>query len=346
MRHKLHFTIALLAPLFLTGCGTNQSVSSAHSKPTQSKSHTKPSHHHTTTPPQKTSKYGFRFGKSLGGYLGVVIENAPQARPQSGLRQASYVWEILAEGGITRYLALFSHNATKIGPVRSTRIYFDQLAHGYNVPFAHAGGNVDALNYIPYYHIQNLDQIYGAGPYFWRSSKRPVPHNLYTSTTLLMKGVAAKGYHLAQIPSFPKSKTLAGGHKIKKVTLTYANNPPVYVYQPGWSFQGQTWIRSINGQTEKSLSNQNITASNVLIFGVPIAPDPDPHTPGSIKMIWQGKSGSGYLLRNGREYRITWHMNQNYQLSVTRHGSRVPLTKGNHTWFEVVPTLSDVHFTP
>ncbi len=53
---------------------------------------------------------------------GVMIENTPWARPQAGLSNAGVVFEAIAEGGITRFLALYQDTAPKnVGPIRSSR---------------------------------------------------------------------------------------------------------------------------------------------------------------------------------------------------------------------------------
>ena len=54
-----------------------------------------------------------------------MIENHKEARPQSGLSSADVIFETVAEGGITRFLAIFyCQNASYVGPVRSARMYF------------------------------------------------------------------------------------------------------------------------------------------------------------------------------------------------------------------------------
>src|SRR5690606_38268173 len=62
--------------------------------------------------------------------VGVMINNHSSARPQSGLSQADIVYEILAEGPITRFIA-FYHSETPevVGPVRSAREYYGKLAN-------------------------------------------------------------------------------------------------------------------------------------------------------------------------------------------------------------------------
>ncbi len=80
----------------------------------------------------------------------VMIENHQDSRPQSGLQTADIVYEAVAEGGITRFMGVFycgqvagSHaNKYDVGPVRSARTYFLDLASEYSdYPlYNHVGG--------------------------------------------------------------------------------------------------------------------------------------------------------------------------------------------------------------
>src|SRR5581483_1401572 len=113
----------------------------------------------------------------------VVVENHPDARPQSGLSQADVVYEALAEGGITRFLAIFqSQDVKSIGPVRSARTYFNDWAQEWGAVYAHVGGNSDALALIKagIPGVSDADQFFN-DPYFTRISSRRPPHNTYTS---------------------------------------------------------------------------------------------------------------------------------------------------------------------
>ncbi|HOZ81154.1 MAG TPA: DUF3048 domain-containing protein [Candidatus Woesebacteria bacterium] len=82
--------------------------------------------------------------------LMVMIENHSDSRPQSGLQNADIVYEAVAEGGITRFMGVFYCNAAKgaeskydLGPVRSARTYFLDLASEYSdYPlYTHVGGS-------------------------------------------------------------------------------------------------------------------------------------------------------------------------------------------------------------
>ncbi len=132
--------------------------------------------------------------------LGVMIENHKEARPQSGLSSADVVYEVVAEGGITRFLAIFyCQDASYIGPVRSARIYFLKLleAYGNNPLYAHVGGAntpgpADALGYIKelgWSSLNDMNQFSVPFPYFWRDYERlpgrATEHTVYSATKKL-----------------------------------------------------------------------------------------------------------------------------------------------------------------
>lgn len=133
--------------------------------------------------------------------LGVMIENHEEARPQSGLSSADVVYEAVAEGGITRFLAVYyCQDAGQIGPVRSARTYFlDFISeYGANPLYAHVGGAnmpgpADALSQIESYGWEgynDLNQFSIGFPTFWRDYDRlgrtvATEHTMYSTTTKL-----------------------------------------------------------------------------------------------------------------------------------------------------------------
>lgn len=131
--------------------------------------------------------------------VAVMVENHPDSRPQAGLDKASVVYEAIAEGGITRFLAVFgTHEAEKVGPVRSARTYYVDWAHGFDAFYAHVGGNMDALQKIPKDKIYDLDQFRYSAPY-WRELKKGVAleHTMFTSTPKLRDQAAKNKYPTA-----------------------------------------------------------------------------------------------------------------------------------------------------
>lgn len=134
----------------------------------------------------------------------VMIENSLDARPQSGLDQASVVFEALAEGGVTRFMALYQDTQPDyIGPVRSARPYFIQWLMGFDAAYAHVGGSPDALSDINAWGVKDLNQFYNAGAY-QRISSRYAPHNVYTSIAQLNQVEAQKGYGKANYTGFTR----------------------------------------------------------------------------------------------------------------------------------------------
>jgi hypothetical protein len=104
-----------------------------------------------------------------------MIENSPDARPQSGLQDAGVVVEAIAEGGITRFLTLFQESQPQyIGPVRSLRPYYIDFAAPFQAGIAHVGGSPEALSRVRNGSYRDLDQFFNSA-YFSRISARPAP---------------------------------------------------------------------------------------------------------------------------------------------------------------------------
>lgn len=129
--------------------------------------------------------------------IAITIDNNEGAKPQIGLGKANLVIEAPVEGGITRFLAIFadSEDIKKIGPVRSARPYFLDWTKEFNALYCHVGGSPESLKLIKQGTVLDLDQYYKSR-YYWRSSKRPRPHNVFTSSELLNK--ALKNYSLTE----------------------------------------------------------------------------------------------------------------------------------------------------
>lgn len=98
----------------------------------------------------------------------VMVNNAPQARPQSGLSYADVLFEVLAEGEITRLVAVYQskHWDGPIGPVRSIRPYYINLGKMMDAVPVHAGGSPDAYTELSAQKLEHMDEITNAGPFF------------------------------------------------------------------------------------------------------------------------------------------------------------------------------------
>jgi hypothetical protein len=119
--------------------------------------------------------------------LAVKIENSVSSRPQAGLEQADIVYEELAEGGITRFLAVFHcTDAESLGPIRSARLVDPDILREYvPVLFAYSGGNPLVKDKVETTEgVVNLR--HGShGDAYKRKSGRKAPHNLFSSSSAL-----------------------------------------------------------------------------------------------------------------------------------------------------------------
>jgi hypothetical protein len=129
---------------------------------------------------------------------GIMIENSPDARPQSGLQDAGVVYEAIAEAGITRFLAVFQDSRPGyIGPVRSLRPYYLDFATPYQASIAHVGGSPEALATVRNGHYRDIDQFFNS-KYYTRIKSRTAPHNVYTNFDWLDQLNQSKGYNKSE----------------------------------------------------------------------------------------------------------------------------------------------------
>ena len=270
--------------------------------------------------------------------IAVVIDNyAPDARPQAGLNRASLVFETVAEGGITRFMAVYlEKDAPVIGPVRSARIYFDAWAAGLQAIYAHAGGNNDALAEIPSISsIANVDGL-GAGTAFWRSDDRLAPHNLYTDT----RGLRASGNDgtNVQTPVLPHKAPAALQARPKHGWIHIEFSGPDYAVQYRYDPICNCYLRSMGGQPHRdAFSHRQIAPANVVVLFAGVVADPASDTPGSVSVQTSGE-GQALYFRDGGLVQGTWQKaSETGPLVLLDAQSRPVALDPGQTWFEVVP---------
>lgn len=135
----------------------------------------------------------------------IMIENSPDARPQSGLDEAGVVYEAIAEGGITRFMAIFQEAKPQyIGPVRSLRMTYAEFAKPYQCSIAHVGGSGNALDLVRgNSEFRDIDQFFNDDSY-WRITSRWAPHNVYTSFNSLDSLNQGLGYNTSVFEGFKR----------------------------------------------------------------------------------------------------------------------------------------------
>lgn len=277
----------------------------------------------------------------------VVIENHPDARPQSGLDKASIVYETLAEGGITRFLAVFQENeAEEIGPVRSARIYFLDWALEYDALFAHVGGNIAALDAIGPLKIQDINQFWSAN-YFWRDNSRYAPHNVYTTTDKLRAAGEKAKYpsasNFAGI-SFKEDRSLAERPQTASFTVDFSGG----LYNPTYTYDRNTnsWLRSQVGIPFKDKkTGAQVAPKNVIVefTGFSYGTSRDGAQLTTIKTTGSGRA---LFYIDGEQIEGTWEKASKSSKTIFKDtlGNEVKLNPGQ-TWIEVVPQGNGVSYS-
>lgn len=272
----------------------------------------------------------------------VIIENHPDARPQSGLSQAGVVYEALAEGGITRFQAFFlDARPAVIGPVRSLRTYFVDWALEFNAPVAHAGGNADALDLVGPLKMKDMNALSFASDAFYRARDRNVAseHTLYTSSDKLDALMTRLGF--AKPASFTISPRKADApnpsppHPSIHINFSYNGYQVDYTYDP----QTNDYARNLAGtpHVDRNTGAQ-IHVKNLIIEYTPTSYGFTRTGEQTVIMQTVGQ-GKALVFRDGDVAVGTWskasHSARTQLLDAT--GVEIPLNAGN-TWYSVIPT--------
>ena len=263
--------------------------------------------------------------------VGIMIDNHPDARPQVGLVAAKIVYEAPAEGGITRYFAIFdaSQNIEKVGPVRSARPYFIDWLEEYTGLYMHCGGSPEGLVKIETDKIFDLNEMFN-GRYFWRDELRAAPHNLYSSSDLWNKYLAA---HNEKNKPFNNSWKFGDLNVTSTELVKSISIPFVSDYTVGFNFDGgfQQYTRSINNELQVE-NNIPLVADNIVIQYVKTQIVDDYGR----KEITTSGSGDLRVLRDGMMVRGTWKKENNRTRWYDQNGVEINLKPGK-IWVEIVP---------
>lgn len=271
-----------------------------------------------------------------------MVENQAKARPQDGLQHADIVYEILAEGEITRFVAVYqSQEAEVIGPVRSIRPYFVQLGYGLDSLVVHAGWSQDAMNELVAKKVNHFDEVYGDGAYYWRDKTRKAPHNLYSSTELIRKGALKKKFREEwkgpSLTFYSERETpVITGQPATSIKIPYIQG-----YTVGYEYDAvnSKYNRVMAGELHKDkTTGTQLTADNILIcFSKHKILD----NAGRRDVDIYGP-GEGYIIQQGQLRNMTWE-NKDGVIRAYIDGQEAELLPGQ-TWIQVVPIGSEMEY--
>lgn len=272
--------------------------------------------------------------------VSVKIENADAARPQTGLAEADVIYETLAEGGITRFNALFHSQAPdRLGPVRSARLSDLYVVGQYRALFAWSGANKTVIARIDEADIDDVG-VSVAPRAYERISQRAAPHNLYSGIPALRDAGEDEGYPTEVDPprlAFGDAPDDAGSPTTEVTIAFHANNVVTW----RWDADRKAFLREINGQPHTDTTTEEpYEAANVIVL---TADTIEGEKPGTTDIVLSG-SGDAVVLRDGKRYEGAWSAGDDTPpVFETKDGTRIPLADGP-TWIEVVSSDISAEF--
>ena len=335
------FLIIVLVVLTLLGGGLYYILSPEDDKPSIIKKS-------TTTTTTKVVKIVNE--KTESRPFAVMINNAPAARPvQSGLQDAYIVYEIIVEGGITRYMALFlDQNTARIGSIRSSRHYFLDYALENDAIYVHCGYSPQAQADFSKLGVDRIEA--GTSSNSWRdkelrSQGYAYEHTLFTSIEKLNNNVGKKrtkrnndlllNYTVDEVDL----SKMENAKPANEVLIKYSNvNKTGYTYDA----ENKVYKRTVNGKEHVDYVTKNqYTVKNIITYQVKNT---------TIEGGGKGRqtidnigSGTGYYITDGYAVPITWTKPSRKSQTIYKYtnGEEIKFNDGN-TFIQIQPTNQEL----
>jgi hypothetical protein len=279
---------------------------------------------------------------------GIMIENSPDARPQSGLQDAGVVYEAIAEGGITRFMALFQDSRPSyIGPVRSLRPYYIDFGWPYQASIAHVGGSPDALSQIRSGGFRDLDQFFNSGAYS-RIGSRTAPHNVYTDFNRLDQLNQSKGFNSSNFTPWPRkddkpAATPTDAHIDVRISS------PIYYSHYDYDKASNTYNRSEGGKPHVQVTSANDRSGTLIHPKVVVAVAMSYGVIDRAGHSNYGVTGSGPIkvFQDGTVIDGTWSKSDRSDMFHFKDSSGSPISlDAGQTWVVAVSGLNEVSAAP
>jgi hypothetical protein len=256
----------------------------------------------TPTPSQqRRSPFTGEPVNALNRVLAVKIDNIVNARPQTGVTHADIVYALPVEGGLSRFLAVFSSGYPRvIGPVRSAREDDLELLRQFGRPaFAYSGATATLLPYI--HRTARIVNLYsGITRGYYRDNSRIAPYNLYAHTRQLL--AQARGASKARDIGFRFGPPPPGGKATRSASVSY----PAAAFRFTWSPAKGRWLVSMDGTPAVATGGVRLAPATVVIQHTTVR---------TSRFLEYGKpppyaestgSGTALVLRNGKAWTTHW----------------------------------------
>lgn len=272
----------------------------------------------------------------------VTINNIGAARGvQSGLQDAYIIYEMIVEGGLTRYLALFSDaDVERIGSIRSARHYFLDYVLENDAIYVHHGQSPQAQSDFRSLSIDRI--VVDNSKTGWRDKSLNLSseHTLFTSTDKLLKGLGnkrterKKDYLLNYSVDEVNLNKMVDNQEANYVSVEYSSSvTSSYEYDS----VNKVYKRSVNKKEHKDyVTKEQYTFKNIIVYEVAnsyISGD----SSGRQNLNNVG-SGKGYFISEGYAVPITWNKSSRKERTIYKYasGEEIVVNDGN-TFIQIQP---------
>lgn len=286
----------------------------------------------------------------------IKVANTAEVRPQSGLNSADVVVEHLAEGGITRFTALYLSNAPeRVGSVRSCRLIDIELPRIFGAGLVCSGTSPGIKPTMRAVALEGATRpgdvnssgviISDFGPFecpscpMFRTNDRPMPHNLFANTVNAWRVLDERGRNQRTTFNTWVFDPIApsGGQTAATLSIPYQADPVDWNYNAGTGL----WERNVDGQPHVDAeTRQTLTAANIIVafahHAVTLIQEDNTGAmsiqiqlwgQGPVKIARDGRVIDGLWLRPGEPGVLRF---------VDMQGNPIPLKPGN-SWLELAP---------
>ena len=278
----------------------------------------------------------------------VMLNNMKKALPMFGVSQADIIYELLAEGGITRLVGVYQDplNVPQIGSVRSTRAYYLDVAEGHDAILLHAGGSYEATNLIKSRGMTTLDCLTGGweGTLYWRDKDRiknaGLEHSAFTSgerieeafSNLKSRTEHEPGYALPLV--FADDGTPSLGEPAESVAVVFSS------YKTGeFTYNPETKLYETAQYGKPFLDGQDdaqVMVTNIVILRTDVSVIKG-DTAGRLQTRMTG-TGNGIFICGGKSIPILWSKKSATDPFVYTLSDGTPLTLGKgKSYINIVP---------
>ncbi len=249
--------------------------------------------------------------------IAVMIENSPDSRPQSGLIYADMVFEVVDEGGVTRYVAVYSsYDADITGPVRSARPYYAEIARSFDPIYAFWGTYPEGYDIIRKLDMDVLDgnsDVIAYAKSGWRDYSRIDPgedtaHTAFMSTIKLKEEASGYGYSLegGQSPlRFKIDAVNSDKGDISDITINFSYDS--YRVDFEYNRENNNYLKFTGGTPHTNYeTGKQIAVNNVIVMITDIEGPIDEWGHMAVRTTGTSDIGKAFFFMDGNVIEGTW----------------------------------------